>query len=444
MKLKKIAMRGLIVVAVLVALCMFFSGTIENITTPKVKLAKASRGKLVEKLELDATLAYPETEEQRLSLPAGQTLTITRVNVRAGYPVKAGDVVAEATVTGYEAAAKQAQDEYDAALDALMEIERKSEDMTLRRSEQNYADSYAALREAARTAARKKTDMEVLLRAEKLSYAQEGYPSGASDEAKAAIDAYRAAQEKQDAAQTEFNRAARYGVADDVWTYITTRQSAQEKLDDCAEKQVELEELNRSAASICAPHDGVISEINLKAGDPYDGSAALYCITAEGSAPALRADVSDVKKTVEEGMSVSLSGEDEGVEGKITGMGYTETGARYADVAVTDDMIRASGSLYSLAMNPSKIVLTFKSRDSSCLLPASAVRGSGKERYVYTVEERTTTFGKRKLLLTKMEVHVIAEADGVASIEEDLSYYSIAYMEDRALREGSYVMEYVE
>ena len=69
MKLKKIAARGLIAVAVLVALCMFFSGTIENITTPKVKLAKASWGKLVEMVGLDTTLAFPETEEQRLTLP---------------------------------------------------------------------------------------------------------------------------------------------------------------------------------------------------------------------------------------------------------------------------------------------------------------------------------------------------------------------------------------
>ena len=136
MNLKKFAVRGLIVLAVAVALCMFFSGTIENITTPKVKLMKASRGKLMEKLELNGVLAYPEVEEMRLSLPAGQTLTIKRVNVRPGYPVKAGDVVLEASVTGYEAAAQQAQDEYDAALDALMEIDRKNEGLTLRRREQ--------------------------------------------------------------------------------------------------------------------------------------------------------------------------------------------------------------------------------------------------------------------------------------------------------------------
>lgn len=444
MKLKKIALRGLIGVAVLVALCMFFSGTIENITTPKVKLAKASRGKLVEKVELSATLAYPEVEEQRLTLPAGQTLTISRVNVRAGYPVKAGDVVIEASVTGYEVAAKQAQDEYDAALDALMEVERKNEGLTLRRSEQSYADSYAALREAARSAARKKTDMEVLLRAAKLNYAEEGYPDGADEETRAAVDAYRAALAAQSEAQEAFNRAARYGVDDAVWAYITERQSAQEKLDDCAEKQVELEEMNRSAGVIRAPYDGVIAEINLKQGDAYDGTGVLYSITAEGSAPALRADLTDVEKTVEEGMSVTMESDGDGVKAKITGMGFSETGARYADIAVTDEIVRAAGSMYSLSLNPVKLTLQFKSSESSCLLPASAVRGSGDSRYVYTVNESTTTFGKKKLSLTKMDVHVIAEADGVASLEEDLSYYDIAYMEDRALREGSDVMEYVE
>lgn len=444
MKLKKIATRGLIAVAVLVALCMFFSGTIENITTPKVKLAKASRGKLVEKLELNATLAYPDVEEQRLTLPAGQSLTITRVNVRAGYPVQAGDVVLEASVTGYEAAARQAQDDYDAALDALMEVERKNEGITLRRSEQTYADSYAALREAAREAARKKTDMEVLLRASKLSYADAGYPADAGEETIAAIDAYRAALDAQSAAQEAFNRAARYGVDDAVWAYISERQSAQEKLDDCAEKQVALEELNRAAATICAPHDGVIAEINLKQGDPYDGSAALYSITAEGSSPALRSDLTGVDKAITEGMAVSVSIGDQAIDAKISGLSYLDSGARCADVPVSDEMTRAAGSMYSLSTSPVKVTILFKSNESSCLLPSSAVRGSGDSRYVYTISERTTTFGKRKLSLSKMDVNVIAEADGVTSIQEDLSYYTIAYMEDRALRDGSDVMEYVE
>ena len=444
MKLKKIAVRGLICVAVAVALCMFFSGTIENITTPKVKLIRPGRGKLVEKVELSATLVYPETEEQRIALPAGQTLTIARVNVRPGYAVKAGDVVLEAAVTGYEAAARQAQDDCDAALDALMEVERRNEGLALRRSEQSYADSYAALRAAARETNRRRTDMELLLRAAKLEYSAEGYPGGADAELQAAIDQFRAAAAAQDAAQAEFNRAARYGVSDEAWTYITERQSAQEKLDDCREKQLELEALNREAGAIRAPHDGVIAEITLKQGDPWDGATPLYSITPEGGAPALRAELTGVEKAVEEGMSVTLDAGSDGVSGKVTGLGYSQSGERYVDVAVTDEMIRAAGSLYSLSAGPSRITLTFKAKESSCLLPASAVRGSGDSRYVYTVNESTTAFGKRRLSLSKMDVHVIAEADGTASIQEDLSYYSIAYMEDRALREGGDVMEYLE
>ena len=441
MKLRKIALRGLIAVVVAVALCMFFSGTIENITTPKIKIVRASKGRLTEKLELNAELAYPDVEEQKLALPAGQTLTVTRVNVRAGYPVSEGDVVIEAAVTGYDAAVKQARDTYDAALDELMEVERKNEGITLRRNEQAYAESYAALRAAAREAARKRTDMDVLLRAVGLDYAEEGYPSGAEDDVKAAIDAYRAAAAEQETAQNDFDRAARYGVDDAVWTYISARQTAQEKLNDCADKLVELEELNRSVAEIRAPHDGVIASISLKAGDAYDGSAALYAITARDAAPALRADLTDVEQTISEGMEVHLPG---GAEAEITGLGYTETGARCADVAVTDKILKSEGSIYSLSLNTTKLTLYFTAREKTCLLPSSAVRGSGDSRFVYVINERNTTFGQKKMSISKLDVTVIAEADGTASIEEDLSYYDVAYMEDRALSDGSDVMRYAE
>ena len=231
---------------------------------------------------------------------------------------------------------------------------------------------------------------------------------------------------------------------DAVWSYISERQSAQEKLADCAEKQVELEELRRSAEAICAPRDGVIAEVNLKQGDSYDGSAALYTLTAEGSSPVLRADLTGVDRSIAEGMDVTIATDGEGVAAKVTALGFSEGGMRCADVAVTDAVVKAFGSLYSLSLSPVKLTILFKSAESSCLLPASAVRGSGDKRYVYAVNERTTTFGKKKLSLSKMDVTVIAEADGVASIQEDLSYYQLAYMEDRPLRDGADVMEYAQ
>ena len=46
MKMKKFALRGLLILAIVVALCMFFSGTVRTLTTPKVRFAQAKNGKL--------------------------------------------------------------------------------------------------------------------------------------------------------------------------------------------------------------------------------------------------------------------------------------------------------------------------------------------------------------------------------------------------------------
>ena len=80
----------------------------------------------------------------------------------------------------------------------------------------------------------------------------------------------------------------------------------------------------------------MIAEVNLKQGDPYDGTMPLYSITAEGSSPALRADLTGVEKNISEGMSVTVSVGGDSVDAKIASLGFTESGARCADVIVND------------------------------------------------------------------------------------------------------------
>ena len=48
------------------------------------------------------------------------------------------------------------------------------------------------------------------------------------------------------------------------------------------------------------------------------------------------------------------------------------------------------------------------------------------------------------MTVKKQNVTVLAEVKGVVSIQEDLSYTTIAYMEDRALNDGDTVMEYTD
>ena len=53
---KKKALKALVVLAVVIALCMFFSRTVQTITTPKVQRISATKGKLEEKISLSASI----------------------------------------------------------------------------------------------------------------------------------------------------------------------------------------------------------------------------------------------------------------------------------------------------------------------------------------------------------------------------------------------------
>ncbi len=78
------------------------------------------------------------------------------------------------------------------------------------------------------------------------------------------------------------------------------------------------------------------------------------------------------------------------------------------------------------------------------MLPSSAVRGDGDNKYVYSVRNENNKFGAKRMVTYKVDVKVLAEADGITSVEEDLSYMQIAYMEDRAISDNTSVMTYMD
>ena len=102
MKMKKFALRGLLILAIVVALCMFFSGTVRTLTTPKVRFAQAKNGKFEQEIELKGKVVFPESEEIRVPVPEDLSLTITQVKAAAGDQVKAGAVLLKARVTDAE------------------------------------------------------------------------------------------------------------------------------------------------------------------------------------------------------------------------------------------------------------------------------------------------------------------------------------------------------
>lgn len=125
--MKKMAIKGLVALAAVVALCMFFSGTIKTISTAKVRLVTAKQGKLEEEIKLSGNLTFPQTEEVKLALASDpQSVTIKRVRVAKGRKVAAGDVLFEAEVSGYDKEMESLRSDYEAAQKELMELERKT------------------------------------------------------------------------------------------------------------------------------------------------------------------------------------------------------------------------------------------------------------------------------------------------------------------------------
>ncbi len=445
MNLKKFAIRGIVILAICVALCMFFSGTVRTITTPKVRLTSAKRGKLEERVELACKPAFPEVEEIAFPLDDENTLTIVKVNTREGYTVKEGDVLVEAKVANYEQQRKSAQEAYDSASEALMTLENKNRGIRVNKRDEAYADAFYALRDARRAAVALKLSMETQLIREDLERVDEGYPEGASDALKQMIDNWREAVAAQNAAQAALDDASRYTVPDDVWGYITEQREQQEKKDEAEAQLRALVALNDRAKVIVAPHDGYVATVEVKEGDVYDGSKPLLTITEEGALPTLRADISDLTRVVSEGMTASLNPDSyDAIETQVVAVGTDTEGKKYADIQLTEQMIKARGSVFSMMQEETTMTLIFRAREATSLLPTSAVRGSGDDRYVYVTEQNTAAFGGNTLRIHKMEVSVAGEYGGTTSVKEDISYYTIAYGEDRAIGDGDAVMEYLK
>ena len=444
MELKKFAIRGIVILAVFVALCMFFSGTIRTLTTPKVRLVKAKKGKFEERIEITGKLAFPETEQVKPKLQDGTTLTISHVDTRVGYQVEEGDVLMTAQVTNYEQALKTAQKTYDAAVEEQMTLQKKSRDIRPSRRDEIYADAYYGLRDALRNTATLKMQLDTLLKSEGKELPEEGYPKKASDDLVACIDAWREAVVKQAEAQVEFDKNSRYSVDETIWTYITQSHDCQEKINEAGAALEGLIAQQEESKAIRAPHDGYIAAVNVKDGDTYDGQKPLYEITPKKVKPVLRADISKLNRTVKKGAEVTMgTSAGENLSTEVKEQGIDDEGHAYVDVEITKAMIREAGNLYAMSQNETQLTLNLKAKDSTILLPVSAVRGGSKERYVFVAESEDGAGGTKSLKLRKVTVKVLAESDDTASLESDITNYDVAYMEDRPLTEGATVMNYL-
>ena len=445
MNMKRFAIRGLIVLAVVVALCMFFSGTIRTITTPKVKLYSPKQGKLEQTVELTAKTVFPESKPVTLPGAKDLTLNIASVKVGAGYEVEEGDLLFTASIADYDKNVQTLRDTYDQTNRELMELEQKNKGVRLRQIELDWREAYCTLSSCQDKELESRIEMETLLRVEGLSLNEDGtLPEGASEELTAAFEKNAGDREALSQAEEAMALAERYNIDENVRTYITEKLALEEKLADCEQQLLNLSVMQVQVQRVTAPADGFITEINVKAGETFDANTAAYSFCPAEEMPVLRVDTEDSTLTISKGTEVTFEGaKGSELESEVIATGVTPEGRKYADVELTKKLLKGVGGSSAIADTETTIKIFYKAKQSTTLLPSSAVRGSGEDRYVYVAREQQSAFGTKSLVIAKLEVTVLAEVEGVCSISDEISWEQVAYMEDRAISEGTTVMEYV-
>ena len=443
MKMKKFALRGLLILAIVVALCMFFSGTVRTLTTPKVRFAQAKNGKFEQEIELKGKVVFPESEEIRVPVPEDLSLTITQVKAAAGDQVKAGAVLLKARVTDAEKTLETLKKDYDTAQKELRSLEKKNGEIRLTRNEEIWQEAWLEEEKARETERSAWVALRVSLLRENLEMQGENLPEGAGEESRNAYQAWQTAGEALKRAEDQLKAMERYAIPEETWTSLRQMEEYREKLQKTEEQMTAVQVLSQTAETIPAPHAGYVIEVKVEKGATADGDTVLARMTPDGVAPVIRLDLTGIKQSVNQGTTVIVDSDSwGGASTKVVSTGLDSEGHPYADAAITEDVRYALGSVSNMMKGDIKARLVTKSQEATCLVPAAAVRGSGDSRYVLVGETESSAFGGSRMIAKKMSVTVLAESGSTVSVAEDLTWQKVLYMEDRALTEGGPVMQY--
>lgn len=443
MKMKRFAVRGLIAVAAAVALCVFFAGTIRGVVTAKVKIVQPRAGKMTQTVELRGELRFPVEEEVRLESDLDVQITVKTVKVQPGSAVEADDVVLTAVVADYERMMREYRESYAEAQNSLRALEDK--DIRLKRTDEAWAAAWEALSAAQDAYLDCDLAFRARLRMENLELGEDGsLPEGANEELEELYAARADAAQALAAAQADMDSAERYSVSEEVRAYLTDRVKYARQMEKTEKEMLELTVLGEQVKSVRAGQDGYVTKLNAKEGDTVSLSGALFSVCPEDEMPTLRLDVTDSPVAIAKGMDAVIAGVSGSAESEICDTGVLLDGGRYADVKLKKGIVKDLGGMEALQTGGADVKVEYKAKQATTLLPSAAVRGSGDERYVYVLRREESAFGTKKDVVAKQDVTVLAESGGTASVEEDLSYLSVVYMEDRVIDEGDAVMEYEE
>ncbi len=475
MTFKQKALKGIVILAVVLLVSMFFSKTIQTITTPKIQKISSTRGKLEEKIPVTAKLDFSKGDPVVIKEAQGLGATVSKVTAKTGYSVKKGDLLAEFIPTDFESKIKPLEDEYMKAARETTEriaksirIKQNSEHNDAYNKMIHTADDYYferinaimlasqlgyelnpdietwGVRPVDEEEKKKQSNEEPQETPKPVEYPDEKEYPGLKAQMKKTYEAFL----KYDAAK-QFYRDIYQGktnikrVGDGTFEYIKERDGLIEKREKAEKSILELEEKKAKMQAVYAPHDGFLTDFSLKVGDTYDGIKPLYHISREGEIPVLSCDISNIKKTIKKGMKVSVEGIKKDLS--ISDIRLSADNKKTAYIDLKEKDISSLGGLSNIIDKEIKAHIIYKADNTSTLIPASALRtDSDGSNYVFVVNRSWGgMLSNSSETVKKFPVKVIEKSDKMVSLEDDLSYQEIADNEDRTIKDGQQVMEYV-
>ncbi len=455
MKLKRFALKGLIILGVGVALCMFFARTVQTITTPKVRLLSPGKGRLEQEIKLTAEIDFPEKEEITIKEAAKSAVTVSKVYVKPGHYVKKGDVIFTSAMPSYDEDLKKLQDDYNAKAKELSELDvtnrklsRESRQNELYTEMLNAQDELSSRKYEARKAAAKNgaTLLNDMTGWKKQLALVKDVPQEVTDAVNKALAAKTTYEEAQ-AAFFAVYEDKKLRVNNDTFEYINKRNGLIKDMDSLSDDMLALDTRLNDLGTVRAPRDGWIVSVDVNAGDSYDGSKPAYVMSAKDAMPSLRAPLTGIERTFAVGTRVTVGDDDNGTERtKVSATATDSTGTKYLVIELPESMTEPGNTAVrqAIANGGVQATITYRAKESMTLLPAAAVRSDGNSSYVFLVQQSGGGFlSSNGMKVVKTSVTVADKNDKQVAVQEDFSYQQLAYQEDRALSDGMAVMEYV-
>ena len=123
MSKKSKVLKAFLILAAVIAVCMYFSRTIQTITTPKVKLVTADVGRIEQKVAVALSPYFPVKTEITLTKAKDYPITVDKVYVKTGLYVEKGDTILTAVINDYDKEEKELTDSYAKKAQELIELD---------------------------------------------------------------------------------------------------------------------------------------------------------------------------------------------------------------------------------------------------------------------------------------------------------------------------------